>query len=76
MSLSVVERMSVVVGCLFFHNLLPNLRIKWENAPAAYGAIFGGVGKQAHLVFAFGAFPLMLIVRICFGAVLFSWCKV
>ena len=41
-----------------------NFSIKWENAPAAYGAFFGGVGKLAHFYFAFGVFPLMLIVRL------------
>ena len=50
-------------GSLAFRSLLPNLRIKWESAPAAYGAFFGGVGKRVHFDFAFGAFPLMLVVR-------------
>ena len=38
--------------------------LKWDNAPAAYGAIFDGSEVRLRFYFAVGRYPLAQVVRI------------
>ena len=42
----------------------PNLVLKWDNAPAVYGAIFDGSEVCLRFYFAEGRYPLALVVRV------------
>ena len=44
---------------------MPNLVLKWDNAPATYGAFFDGSEVSLKFYFAVGRYPLALVVRLC-----------
>ena len=41
----------------------PNFVLKWDNAPANYGAFFDGSEVRLRFYFAVGRYPLALVVR-------------
>ena len=44
--------------------IVSNFSLKWDNAPAAYGAFFGFCAYCAQVDFAVGRYPLALVVRL------------